>query len=113
MSDRTDPIYLDHNATTPLLPEVLEAMLPYLREHYGNPSSGHAYGRRARQAVEGAVSYLGVAADGRVRAAEVAALLREDTVLVTVMHANNETGVLQPIGDIARATVAGSVVLHT
>jgi len=45
-------IYLDHNATTPLLPEVLECMLPYLREHFGNPSSGHAYGRRAHDAVE-------------------------------------------------------------
>ena len=41
------PIYLDHNATTPLLPEVVDAMLPYLREHFGNPSSGHAFGLRA------------------------------------------------------------------
>jgi cysteine desulfurase len=47
----SDPIYLDHNATTPLLPEVVEAMLPYLREHFGNPSSGHVYGARARSAV--------------------------------------------------------------
>ena len=46
-----DPIYLDHNATTPLLPEVVDAMLPYLREHFGNPSSGHVYGVRAGQAV--------------------------------------------------------------
>ena len=46
-----DPIYLDHNATTPLLPEVVDAMLPYLREHFGNPSSGHVYGARARVAV--------------------------------------------------------------
>jgi cysteine desulfurase len=46
-----DPIYLDHNATTPIHPEVVEAMLPYLREHFGNPSSGHVYGQRARQAV--------------------------------------------------------------
>lgn len=45
-------VYLDHAATTPLDPEVLEAMLPYLREHYGNPSSPHALGRRARHAVE-------------------------------------------------------------
>ena len=48
------PIYLDHNATTPLLPEVLEAMLPFLAEHHGNPSSSHAYGRRARLAVDAA-----------------------------------------------------------
>ena len=46
------PVYLDYNATTPLLPEVVDAMLPYLREHFGNPSSDHAVGRRARTAVE-------------------------------------------------------------
>jgi len=46
------PIYLDHNATTPVLPEVLDAMLPYLRERFGNPSSTHVYGRLARAAVE-------------------------------------------------------------
>lgn len=46
-----DPVYLDHNATTPLLPEVVDAMLPYLREHFGNPSSEHVYGLRARTAV--------------------------------------------------------------
>ena len=54
MKDSDLPIYLDHNATTPLLPEVVEAMLPYLWEHFGNPSSGHVYGRRAREAVEAA-----------------------------------------------------------
>jgi len=47
-----DPIYLDHNATTPVHPEVLEAMLPWLNEHFGNPSSTHVYGRRAHEAVE-------------------------------------------------------------
>ncbi len=47
-----DPIYLDYNATTPVAPEVVEAMLPYLRERYGNPSSAHAYGHQAREAVE-------------------------------------------------------------
>lgn len=46
------PVYLDHNATTPLDPQVLEAMLPYLREHFGNPSSVHRFGRAARAAVE-------------------------------------------------------------
>jgi cysteine desulfurase len=45
-------IYLDHNATTPVLPEVLEAMLPYLRDQFGNPSSDHAVGRSSRDAVE-------------------------------------------------------------
>ncbi|HQZ39855.1 MAG TPA: aminotransferase class V-fold PLP-dependent enzyme, partial [Vicinamibacterales bacterium] len=62
-----DPIYLDHNATTPLLPNVIDAMLPYLREHFGNPSSGHVYGIRARQAVtrarEQVAALLGCAAD--------------------------------------------------
>lgn len=48
----TEVIYLDHNATTPLLPSVVDAMLPYLREEYGNPSSDHALGHRARAAVE-------------------------------------------------------------
>ena len=46
-----EPIYLDYNATTPVAPEVLEAMLPYLIEHFGNPSSSHVYGLIARQAV--------------------------------------------------------------
>jgi cysteine desulfurase len=49
-----NPIYLDYNATTPVLPEVVDAMLPYLREHFGNPSSSHAYGCRAHAAVEAA-----------------------------------------------------------
>jgi len=53
MLDGTESmIYLDHNATTPVLPEVLEAMLPYLRDQFGNPSSEHAVGRRARDAVD-------------------------------------------------------------
>lgn len=46
------PVYLDHNATTPIAPEVAEAMWPYLVEHFGNPSSDHPYGRRARAAVD-------------------------------------------------------------
>jgi len=46
------PIYLHHNTTTPLLPEVVDAMLPYLREHFGNASSTHAYGIRAHAALE-------------------------------------------------------------
>src|SRR5438093_9360099 len=47
-----DPIYLDYNATTPLDPAVVEAMLPYLHHHFGNPSSTHAYGKKAHEAVE-------------------------------------------------------------
>src|SRR6266568_3235968 len=47
-----NPIYLDYNATTPLDPAAVEAMLPYLREHFGNPSSTHAYGKAAHDAIE-------------------------------------------------------------
>src|SRR3972149_5916211 len=46
------PIYLDYNATTPVDPHVLEAMLPYLKEHFGNPSSSHPYGKTAKRAVD-------------------------------------------------------------
>src|ERR1700759_2147411 len=46
------PVYLDHNASTPVDPDVLKAMLPYLGDEFGNPSSAHALGRRARDAVE-------------------------------------------------------------
>ncbi|WP_395807799.1 cysteine desulfurase family protein [Archangium minus] len=174
----SEPIYLDHNATAPLLPEVVDAMVPYLREHFGNPSSAHVYGRRAREAVDRAraqvaallgataeeiffvahgteannlairgvaaalpdkrhlvtsviehpattepchelekhgwrVTWLPVDAEGRVRVSEALAALRSDTVLVTLMHANNETGVLQPIAEIAREARARGVLVHT
>jgi cysteine desulfurase len=173
----TLPIYLDHNATTPLLPEVVEAMLPYLREHFGNPSSGHPYGRRAREAVERArasvavllacnpdevvftsggteannlairgiagaderrrhvvttaiehpateqpcarlerhgfeVTRLGVDGEGRASVEEARDAISTDTVLVTVMHANNETGVLQPVTEIAALARAVGATVH-
>src|SRR5262249_21432217 len=61
------PIYLDYNATTPLDPAVVDAMLPYLREHFGNPSSSHVYGKLAHDAVERArsavASLIGAAAE--------------------------------------------------
>ena len=61
------PIYLDYNATTPVDPAVLDAMLPFLREHFGNPSSTHAYGKAAHDAVEGAraqvAAFIGAEAD--------------------------------------------------
>jgi len=164
------PIYLDHNATTPVLPAVLDAMVPYLREHFGNASSEHVYGRRAHAALDHAreevaallacdtdeifftsggteannlairgtaatsarqrivtsviehpatarpvdslarqgwdVVRVGVDGDGRTRLDEIAAAITEATALVTVMHANNETGVLQPIGAAARGASA-------
>jgi len=172
------PIYLDHNATTPLLPDVVDAMLPYLREHFGNPSSGHAFGRRARDGVARAreqvaallgsspdeivftsggteannlairgmtearadrrhvvtsviehpatanpchwlerhgwrVSWIGVDADGRAKVEEIEAALGDDTALVTIMHANNETGVVQPVADIAREARRHRAIVHT
>jgi cysteine desulfurase len=161
-----DPLYLDYNATTPLLPEVVDAMLPYLRAHFGNPSSGHVYGHRARDAIElarGEVAALlgcaaseifftsggteannlairgttagsarrrvvtsaiehpaterplawlegqgwdvlrtGVDAEGRVRVGDLKTAIDATTALVTIMHSNNETGVLQPIREAAR-----------
>jgi cysteine desulfurase len=177
-----DPVYLDHNATTPLLPEVVDAMLPYLREHFGNPSSGHVYGRRAKEAVEHAraevAMLLGCAADevlftsGGTEAnnlalhgvleglregpsercgvvtttvehpatlAPLAWLAQRDvrvtrlavdgaccvsldaaakaigpeTALVSVMHANNETGALQPIRALADLAHQAGAVMHT
>ena len=173
------PVYLDYNATTPLLPEVLDAMLPYLREHFGNPSSEHEIGRRARSAVEGSrqrvatilgcssdeivftaggteannlairgvsearpdrphlitsaiehpatanpcrwlerhghrVSWIGVDGDGRVQLQDVEAALASDiTAILTIMHANNETGVVQPIADIARLAHGRGAIVHT
>ena len=173
----TGPIYLDHNATTPLLPEVVEAMLPYLREHFGNASSGHVYGIRARSAVARAreqvaaslgcdaeeiiftsggteannlairgvlesvdrrrvvttriehpatarlcawleghghgVTRLGVDGDGRARLDEAREAIGRDTALVTVMHSNNETGVLQPVAELARLAHGAGARVHT
>src|SRR5690554_5968270 len=173
-----DPIYLDHNATTPLLPEVVEAMLPSLIEHFGNPSSGHIYGRRAAQAVERAreqvaallgcepdeivftsgstesnnlvirgvmealkyrggvltsviehpatrapcawlegrgveVIFQGVDGQGRVSLEGLDGLMEGDVRLVTVMHSNNETGVLQPIEELARLGKEVGALVHT
>lgn len=173
-------VYLDHNATTPLHPEVLAAMLPYLGERFGNPNSLHAWGRDARQALESSrttiaralhvpdkdtivftsggteadnLALLGVAAaeqaKGRhivVSAVEHHAVLsaaaclarrgfevthlpvdgeglldpevvrdaiRPDTVLVSLMHGNNETGVLFPIAEVGRICRESNVTFHT
>ncbi|HEY3447422.1 MAG TPA: cysteine desulfurase family protein [Myxococcales bacterium] len=172
------PIYLDYNATTPLAPQALEAMLPYLQEHFGNPSSGHSYGQRAKEGVErargqlatllgceaeevvftgggteannlaifGAVDASGlkrvvtsaiehpaveqpcralekhgvevvrVPVDGRGQvdpAAIAKALSGGERSLVSVMHANNETGALQPVAEIARVAHAHGALVHT
>lgn len=173
------PIYLDFNATTPIDPEVAEAMRPYLYERFGNPSSGHWYGAEARRAVEVArgqvadllacttgeiiftsggsesnnmviqgvarqhrsrgrhiitsaiehpavlepcqamaregcrLSVLAVDDLGRVDPAAVAAAIAPDTTLVTIMHANNEVGTVQPIASIAGMARERGVLMHT
>jgi cysteine desulfurase len=175
----SDPVYLDYNATTPVAPQVLDAMLPWLRNEYGNPSSAHPYGRSAAQAVATArrevaeliaaqpheivftgcateannLALLGVAQAlgpsrrhivvssiehpavmapamvlreqgwevtvlpvdgfGRVSLDQFERELRPDTALVSVMHANNEVGTLQPIAEIARLTRPRGILLHT
>lgn len=172
------PIYLDHNATTPVLPEVVDAMLPYLREHFGNPSSSHVYGQKAQAAVTRAraqvaellgcdadeivftsggteannlairgvceargdrrhvvttiiehpatakpcawleqhgwrLTRIGVDSDGRARVDEARAAVGAGTALVTVMHSNNETGVLQPIVDLTNLAHECGAVIHS
>ena len=175
----SDPIYLDYNATSPVAPEVAEAMIPALRDLWGNPSSPHVYGRRARAAVETArqqvaallgcepdeviftgggteadnaaiigvaeavvdrgrhlvisvvehsaveescrylerrgweVTRVGVDRNGRVATGEVEAALRADTALISIIHAQNETGVLQPIAGIGRLARSRGIVLHS
>ncbi len=170
-------IYMDHNATTPLREEVLEAMLPYLREAFGNASSLHSYGMQARRAIEAAreqiatalaarpreivftgcgtesdnhaikgivrgdrgehvitsqvehkavletcqhlekrgvrVTYLPVDEYGMVSAADVAQAITDQTVLVSVMFANNEVGTIQPIAEIGQVCQEHGVCFHT
>ncbi len=174
------PVYLDYHATTPVDPRVLEAMLPYFSEHFGNAASkSHVFGWKAEEAVEAGrsevaaligasekeivwtsgatesdnlaikgaaqfygetkgkhlvtvktehkavldsmhalerqgfeVTFLDVERDGRVDPERLRAALRKDTLLVSVMHANNETGVLHPIEEIGRITRAAGVLFH-
>lgn len=171
-------IYLDSNATTPIDPRVVEAMGPFLTGGYGNPSSTHREGRKAKAALEAArqqvagclgcrpgeivftsggsesnnlairgvaearggghvvtsavehpavlevvralesegridLTVVGVDRRGRVDPAEVVDALRDDTVLVSLMLANNEVGTLQPVREVAEICRARGVVLHT
>lgn len=171
-------IYLDHNATTPLDPRALEAMLPFLRDDYGNPSSLHWFGQRARAAVEQAraevaalvgadpaeivftsggseadnlalrgaaakarsprtavvssaiehhavlntakamrdegrpVAIARVREDGVLDLDDLAEKVDEATAVVTVMLANNETGVLQPVREASRIARARGALVH-
>ncbi|MFH1998737.1 MAG: cysteine desulfurase family protein [Planctomycetota bacterium] len=168
-------IYLDHNATTPIHPEVVDAMLPFLREGFGNPSSLHEYGQVARRAVDRAreqvaglihaepneivfvsggteadnhalrgviketghiitsaiehhavlntcqylermgfaVTYLPVDEEGRIDVEQSVAAFRDDTLLVSVMLANNEVGSIQPVKEIAAAARNRDILMHT
>ena len=174
------PLYLDHHATTPVDPAVVGAMLPYLTEKFGNPSSRqHLFGQEAHAAVEEArahvarligaetgdivftsgatesnnlavrgvgrgagsrgrhlvttaiehpavleparsleregfeVTVVGVGPEGIVSADEIARALRPDTVLVSVMAANNEIGTVQPIAEIGRLCHEREILFHT
>ncbi len=178
------PIYLDHNATTPMLPDVIEAMASCHRQGYANPASQHQSGRRARQVLEdtreevgrllGAdltsrhphkliftsggteannlaifglayaagqhpgeavvstiehpsvrgpieqleragwlIHRLGVTRDGVVNVDKFAALINERTRFASVMLANNETGVVQPVAELGALAAAAGVPLHT
>jgi len=178
-SDLRLPLYFDNNATTPCDPRVVEAMVPYLFEHFGNPASrSHAYGWAAKEAVEIAreqvaeligaspkeivftsgatesnnlaikgvarynakkgkhiitvatehkaildschaleregfeVTYLGVDAEGLISLDELRAAIRPDTTLVSVMFANNEIGVVQPIAEIGAICRESGVLFH-
>ena len=168
-------IYMDANATTPLLPEVLDAMRPWLMESFGNASSIHQYGQHARAAVEQAresvarmlncreseivftsggtegdnmalfglvkpgehvitssiehhavlhaaerlqergveVTFLPVSSSGVVDPEDVRRTLRPNTTLISVMMANNETGVIQPVEEIGRIAKEADVWFHT
>lgn len=173
-------IYLDYNATTPVAPSVFEAIEPFLKEHFGNPSSNYALGRACREAIEDArgkvaallgadrdeivftsggtesnnlaicgtmlqgvpgmaghliisviehpavfeparhlerlgfdVSVVGCDSRGVVSADKVAAAIRDDTRLVSIMHANNEIGVVQPLREISQVCRDHQALLHT
>jgi cysteine desulfurase len=162
-------IYADHNATTPLAPAVLDAMLPYLREHYGNASSVHIFGRECRAAIDDArvrianllgaqegeivftgggteadntvlfgvrpghiitssiehhavlnacqrrndVTYLPASRDCLVDPDDLRKAIRKDTVLVSIMSANNETGTIQPVKELAGICRERGVPFHT
>src|SRR6266516_1205961 len=117
-------IYLDNNATTPLDPAVIEEMLPFLTKFYSNPSSGYGFAARARKAVDLAreqlaaqlgcgVTFLSVDQNGNVDVGELEAAIRPETVLVSMMWANNETGVLFPVEKIAEICRQKDLLFHT
>jgi cysteine desulfurase len=174
---RKEVIYLDNNATTRVAPEVFEAMVPFLTEYYGNPSSAYSFGKRVeghlKEAREKVAALLGctpkeviftscgtesdnaaiwsalqtsgkkhivttqvehsaimnqtewlekngygvtrlpVAADGTLSLADVEKAIRDDTAIVSIMWANNETGVIFPVEEIASICKKRGVLFHT
>src|SRR5207253_2160583 len=93
-------VYLDFNATTPVEPAVLDAMLPYFSAEFGNAASIHTVGQRARAAVETARD-------------QVEESLRPHTALITIMHANNELGSVQPLAQIGKLALQRDIYFHT
>jgi len=172
-------IYLDYNATTPVDPEVVEAILPYLTQHFGNPASSHSYGTNPKRALETAreqiatllgcesgeilftsgasessnaalkgiasayrnrgnhiitsqiehpatlaplfflqkqeidVTYLPVDHTGTVDPDAVRRAITAQTILISIMHANNEVGTIQPVKDIGKIAGDHEVLFHT
>jgi cysteine desulfurase len=172
-------IYLDHAATTPMRPEILEVMRTYFLERFGNPSSLHTYGLEARKAIEDAreqiahsigatppeivftsggtesdnmalrgvlragsgesdhiitsaiehpavletckflerlgheVTYVSVDVEGRINSSEVEEAIRDNTRLISIMHANNEIGSIQPIAEVGAIAASHGVYMHT
>ncbi|XP_030165558.1 cysteine desulfurase, mitochondrial isoform X3 [Lynx canadensis] len=123
------PLYMDVQATTPLDPRVLDAMLPYLVNYYGNPHSRtHAYGweseaamERARQQVASLIGAdpreiiftSGATESNNIAIKELEAAIQPDTSLVSVMTVNNEIGVKQPIAEIGQICSSRRVYFHT
>lgn len=175
-----ETIYLDHCATTPVDPEVMGAMMPFFGNHFGNPSSIHELGRRARQAIEEArnqtaaligaqpaeiyftgggteadnlailgleaygeatgkrhiitsaiehhavlntcryletkgftVTYLPVDPYGSIDPERAVKTFTDGTLLISIMHANNEIGTIEPLADIAHAARGHGIIIHT
>jgi cysteine desulfurase len=96
-------IYCDHNATTPLRPEVLEAMLPFLRDEYGNASSVHALGSRARQAVEQA----------RAHVARLVGAQPAEVVFTSGGSESNNLAILGVASEVGRSTIVSTPVEHS
>src|SRR4030042_923538 len=109
-------IYLDFNASTPIGPEVVEAMKPFLSQHFGNPSSLHWAGEPAKEAVEQARRQVHDSSGdqyGKIGPEDIEKAITTKTILITVMHANNEVGTIQPIEEISKIAKGKGIAFHT